>query len=139
MLELTDDVRQGLAKTAGHGALSFNTEEYAKAMDLKNSADDSFNVRGLPGGTFGQSVIDSTLGVAGNIDDFFGGPTGLGDYANNYVPALVGACSTTPCVGLVICGFSSLPSATTGSVRKPELSTFCCAVKRPVSGSIQCM
>lgn len=87
MLELTDDVRQGLAKTAGHGALSFNTEEYAKAMDLKNSADDSFNVRGLPGGTFGQSVIDSTLGVAGNIDDFFGGPTGLGDYANNYVTA----------------------------------------------------
>lgn len=87
MLELTDDVRQGLAKTAGHGALSFNTEEYAKAMDLKNSADDSFNVRGLPGGTFGQSVIDSTLGVAGNIDDFLGGPTGLGDYANNYVTA----------------------------------------------------
>ncbi len=87
MLELTDDVRQGLAKTAGHGALSFNTEEYAKAMDLKNSADDSFNVRGLPGGTFGQSVIDSTLGVAGNIDDFFGGLTGLGDYANNYVTA----------------------------------------------------
>ena len=87
MLELTDDVRQGLAKTAGHGALSFNTEEYAKAIDLKNSADDRFNVRGLPGGTFGQSVIDSTLGVAGNIDDFFGGPTGLGDYANNYVTA----------------------------------------------------
>lgn len=87
MLELTDDVRQGLAKTAGHGALSFNTEEYAKAIDLKNAADDSFNVRGLPGGTFGQSLIDSTLGVAGNIDDFFGGPTGLGDYANNYVTA----------------------------------------------------
>lgn len=87
MLELTDDVRQGLAKTAGHGALSFNTEEYAKAIDLKNTADNSFNVRGLPGGTFGQSVIDSTLGVAGNIDDFLGGPTGLGDYANNYVTA----------------------------------------------------
>lgn len=87
MLELTDDVRQGLAKTAGHGALSFNTEEYAKAIDLKNTADNSFNVRDLPGGTFGQSVIDSALGTAGNIDDFLGGPTGLGDYANNYVTA----------------------------------------------------
>lgn len=87
MLELTDDVRQGLAKTAGHGALSFNTEEYAKAIDLKNTADNSFNVRDLPGGTFGQSVIDSALGAAGNIDDFLGGPTGLGDYANNYVTA----------------------------------------------------
>lgn len=87
MLELTDDVRQGLAKTAGHGALSFNTEEYTKAIDLKNTADNSFNVRDLPGGTFGQSVIDSALGTAGNIDDFLGGPTGLGDYANNYVTA----------------------------------------------------
>lgn len=62
-------------------------EQANKAIDFKNLQNNSFNVRGLPGGTFGQSVIDSTLGVAGNIDDFFGGPTGLGDYANNYVTA----------------------------------------------------
>ena len=60
-------------------------EQANKAIDFKNLQNNSFNVRGLPGGTFGQSVIDSTLGVAGNIDDFLGGPTGLGDYANNYV------------------------------------------------------
>ena len=62
-------------------------EQANKAIDFKNLQNNSFNVRGLPGGTFGQSVIDSTLGVAGNIDDFLGGPTGLGDYANNYVTA----------------------------------------------------
>ena len=62
-------------------------EQANKAIDFKNLQNNSFNVRGLPGGTFGQSVIDSALGVAGNIDDFLGGPTGLGDYANNYVTA----------------------------------------------------
>ena len=62
-------------------------EQANKAIDFKNLQNNSFNVRGLPGGTFGQSVIDSTLGVVGNIDDFLGGPTGLGDYANNYVTA----------------------------------------------------
>lgn len=62
-------------------------EQANKAIDFKNLQNNSFNVRGLPGGTFGQSVIDSALGTAGNIDDFLGGPTGLGDYANNYVTA----------------------------------------------------
>lgn len=62
-------------------------EQMNKAVDFKNLQNNSFNVRDLPGGTFGQALIDSTLGVAGNIDDFFGGPTGLGDYANNYVTA----------------------------------------------------
>lgn len=62
-------------------------EQANKAIDFKNLQNNSFNVRGLPGGTFGQSVIDSALGAAGNIDDFLGGPTGLGDYANNYVTA----------------------------------------------------
>ena len=33
-------------------------EQANKAIDFKNLQNNSFNVRGLPGGTFGQSVID---------------------------------------------------------------------------------
>lgn len=71
-------------------------EQMNKAVDFKNLQNNSFNVRDLPGGTFGQSVIDSALGTAGSIDDFLGGPTGLGDYANDYVNAQESAMGKKP-------------------------------------------
>ena len=85
MLELTDDIIERTAKAAGHGAMSYNTDEYQKAVAMKNYGDNVFNMRNLPGGTFAQSVIDSAIGTAGSLADFAGNPAGIGDWANNYV------------------------------------------------------
>lgn len=85
MLELTDDIIERTAKAAGHGAVSYNTDEYQKAVAMKNYGDNVFNMRNLPGGTFAQSVIDSAIGTAGSLADFAGNPAGIGDWANNYV------------------------------------------------------
>ena len=85
MLELTDDIIERTAKAAGHGAMSYNTDEYQKAVAMKNYGDNVFNMRNLPGGTFAQSVIDSAISTAGSLADFAGNPAGIGDWANNYV------------------------------------------------------
>ena len=39
MLELTDDIIERTAKAAGHGAMSYNTDEYQKAVAMKNYGD----------------------------------------------------------------------------------------------------
>lgn len=71
-----------------NGSLSFNTPEYAAAIDMKNTADNSFNLRNLPiGGNFAQSVLNSATGVWGNIADYAGNPDGIGDYLNKYTTA----------------------------------------------------
>ena len=73
---------------------------YNDALNFKSLQDNSFNVRNFLGGgnaaQFGQSLIDGTVGVIGNLADFAGNPGNIGTDLNNYVMAQESAMGEAP-------------------------------------------